>query len=343
MDRKRLEDVLTRLGITDILDYGDNLNIPCLLAPWRMGHSSGSDHSGSMGIRINKDGESSVHCFSCKFGGTLTYLIMKYAQLSKRKDLVDLISEVEEIEAGDPVQLVLGIGNYGDTDTKALSKDVVLCEGILRMLFEEKRSMKYLENRGIREDTLDYWGCLYDKNFQRVVFPVRISSPHKFGCDRLQTLVGAIGRSIGGVSKAKYFNYFKFSKMRYFFGENLATPNTQAIVVEGVLDTVAVWQALKDAGKLEEYSVLGLMGSEASAIQQKRLCEEYSSVVSFFDNDPPGWTGQRRLIKDIQERTLLRGVKYPVMSGMQGGDPAKLVQDKVDVVRIIEESRLLAV
>ena len=119
-------------------------------------------------------------------------------------------------------------------------------------------------------------------------------------------------------------------------------PRNPVVSRRAFSSAVLVWQALSKQGLIGKYSVLGLMGSDASDIQQRRLCSEYTAVVSFFDNDPPGWTGHRRLIKRVQDRTLLRGVQYPVRSGMQGGDPADLVQRGVDVVEMIENSRLLA-
>jgi len=343
MNRKQLGRVIEELGIVDVIDYKDNVQIPCLLAKWRPGHTRESDHSGSMGISFNDKGKPSlVNCFSCKFRGTLSYLVFKYEQLSKRADLRKLRDWVEDIEDGDPVQMILDLGSFGETDDEATIKHNILCESILRMLFCDLR-VSYLENRGIELETLKAWGSLYDKFQNRVVFPVRkMSVDTKYNCVGYQNLVGAIGRAVGD-SPVKYFNYFRFSKANYFFGEHLAKRHTIAVVVEGVMDAVLTWQALRNAGMLEEYSVLGLMGSSSSRVQERRLCEEFTSVVSFFDNDPAGWTGQRGLIVAIQDRTLLRGVRYPRSPGYNKSDPADLVKKGEDVSKMIREAGLIAV
>lgn len=343
MNRKQLGKVIEELGIEDVIDYEDNIQIPCLLAKWRPGHTRGSDHSGSMGISVNDKGKPSlVNCFSCKFRGNLSYLLFKYEQLSKRTDIRKLRDWVEDIEDGDPVQMVLDLGLFGEKDEDAPVKHDILCESTLRMLFKDVE-VPYLESRGIDLETLKAWGSLYDASQNRVVFPVRrMTGENKYNCTGYQDLVGAIGRAVGD-SPVKYFNYFKFSKANYFFGEHLAKQHTVAVVVEGVMDAVLTWQALRNAEMLDEYSVLGLMGSSSSKVQERRLYEEFTSVVSFFDNDPAGWTGQRGLIIGIQDKTLLRGVRYPRAPGYNKSDPADLVKKGENVAQMIREAGLIAV
>jgi hypothetical protein len=354
MNRKQLGRVLEELGIDNVIDYEKNVQIPCLLAKWRQGHTRESDHSGSMGISVNDKGKPSlVNCFSCKFRGTLSYLLFKYEQLSKRTDLRKLRDWVEDIEEGDPVQMVLDLGLFGEKDEDAPVKHDILCESILRMLFKDVE-IPYLESRGIDLETLKAWGSLYDASQNRVVFPVRrMTGENKYNCTGYQDLVGAIGRLVDlqyavtpntkQLRSVKYFNYFKFSKALYFFGEHLAKRDTIAVVVEGVMDAVLTWQALRNAGMLDEYSVLGLMGSSSSKVQERRLCEEFTSVVSFFDNDPAGWTGQRGLILGIQDKTLLKGVRYPRAPGYNKSDPADLVKKGENVAQMIWEAGLIAV
>lgn len=341
MNKKQLYKVLEELGVKEIIEYEKNLQIPCILAKWRFGHTAQSDHSGSMGISFNSDNEpSKVNCFACKFRGSLSYLVRKYAQLSE-KDLSKLVDWIDNIEDADPIQMILDLGEYGYESQEKRSAKKILCEKVLDINFV-RQTARGLFSRGLDAGTVKFWSGYYDGKYKRVVFPVRCTCDESsYDCDSYQNLVGAIGRA-DGRSAIKYYNYFDFSKSRYFFGEHLATRNTIAVVVEGVIDTIAVWQALKKAGKLDEYSVLGLMGSEASSIQRDRLCEEFSSVISFFDNDPAGWTGQRRLILGIQDRTLLRGVRYPRIFGSAKVDPAYLVENDYDVAGLLSSAVLLA-
>jgi len=343
MNRKQLGRVIEELGIEKVINYEKNIQIPCLLAKWRPGHTSESDHSGSMGISVSRNGKPSlVNCFSCKFKGNLSYLLFKYEQLSKRNDLRKLRDWVEDIEDGDPIQMVLDLGLFGEKEEDAPVKHDILCESILRMFFKDVE-VPYLESRGIDLETLKAWGSLYDASQNRVVFPVRrMIGENKYNCTGYKDLVGAIGRAVGH-SPVKYFNYFKFSKANYFFGEHLAKQHTVAVVVEGVMDAVLTWQALRNAEMLEEYSVLGLMGSSSSKTQERRLYEEFTSVVSFFDNDPAGWTGQRGLIIAIQDKTLLRGVRYPRVPGYNKSDPASLVKKGENVAQMIRDAGLIAV
>lgn len=342
MNKKQLWKMLEELGVKEVIEYEKNVQIPCLLAKWRFGHTKGSDHAGSMGISFNDKGKPSlVNCFACQFKGNLSYLLFKYAQLSG-KNIQKIRDWVDDIEEGDPIQMVLDIRGFDERDGEESHRVDILCEGLLNMHFESGYRPEVLAKRGLEDDTLGVWECMYDRRFNRFVFPVReMQKSIGYSCFNYLNLVGAVGRSV--VGKKRYHNYFNFPTSRYFLGEHLAKKDTVAVVVEGVVDTISVWQEIHRAGRSEEYSVLGLLGTEVSGKREKFLCDNFKSVVAFFDNDPAGWTGQRKLIVAIQDRTLLRGVRYPRVAGYVKSDPAKLVEDGVDVISLIDNAGLIAV
>jgi len=62
--------------------------------------------------------------------------------------------------------------------------------------------------------------------------------------------------------------------------------------------------------------------------------------VLFLDNDTAGWTGQRKLAKALQKRTIVKGIRYPERIG---GDPADLMASGYKIEELIKKADLLVV
>jgi len=337
MNRESILDILDELGAENVIPYKKNVQCSCLLAKWRGGHSFGSDHAGSMGISIDSEGVSLVHCFSCGIRSTLertVHLLGKYSE----KDLSNIIQRISVIEEPDVEDVVNSIPAYTTTGEQLsllmVEKPKILGECLLRMLFVPGVH-KYLINRGFDIDTLKTWECYLDRFRKRVVFPVRTKTSDKMSGN----LVGAVGRTVTD-SNVKYFNYFKFNKSRVLYGEHRVNQSKAVVVVEGILDTLAVWKALKDADKLDDFSVVGLLGANASEYQSSMLHKKFEEIILFLDNDPAGWTGQRALAKALQRKMLVRAVRYPQRFI---GDPENLIRKNIDVVSMIVNADLIVI
>lgn len=325
MDVEGIYKVIEKCDWKNPVFRGKNIQISCPLAPWETGHKSIFDKTPSLGIRVNENGTSLANCFACGFSGTLLHLVGRYQTLSK-KDLSELIKYIKHREEVDVETIDIDIGAY--EDKKQIYVEKILDGSIYAPM--QGRTHQYILDRGLEIDTLKYFDCGFDATRQRVTFSVRNLDGK---------LVGIVGRAIKKHMFPKVYNYFEFDKGRYLFGEDRIIPNTIIIITEGPIDALLVWQELNKAELLEKYSVISMLGAEATKFQVKKLFKLTDEVICFLDNDPGGWTGQLRLMKLIRNKLVFRSVYYG--NKYFGYDPAKLVNEKVDVVNMIEAANLI--
>jgi len=323
MNKEEILLVLEHIGADNVQIGSRNVQCSCFLAPWRKGHKSTSDSKPSMGILINSNGPSKIHCFACKYGGDFETALKDLAKFSG-EDYSDLIKRVGEFEEVDPSILADQIPAYDEYEIQ--KKEIKLSETLLEDF--RGQTHRYVLNRGFDVETLKEWESGYDNNYRRAVFPVR---------SRQGVLVGAVGRTVNN-HKIKYFNYFGFDKSRYLFGEHKVKEGTSLVVVEGLLDTVKVWQALKDQDLLDRYSVVGILGSDASFDQCRKMVDLANEVVLFLDNDRTGLIGQNKLAVNLQRKVLLKSVDYPDSVGQ---DPDEVVEAGCSLGELLDTSKLI--
>jgi hypothetical protein len=277
-----------------------------------------------MGISISPDGVSLVHCLSCKHSGSLAYTLVKYSREAEL-DLSTLIRKVTQLEQQDPEALLEKIPSY--SEKVEVEPENIIDEKELAPMFGVVP--RYVIRRGLEIETLRIWECGYDTTRKRAVFPVR---------NRSGLLVGAVGRTVND-HHIRYFNYFNFDKSRYLFGEHLVR-GEKLIVVEGLLDTVSVWQALRKENALDEYSVVGLLGSDPSKRQIQSIKGFSNEVILFLDNDVAGRTGRDKLAKFLFKSILVSGIEYPADS--ENSDPDDVVRREFSIVELCRSAELLA-
>ncbi len=117
MDSPEILLILDAIGAGNIQPGTRNIQCSCFLAPWRMGHRAGTDSRPSMGVSINADGESKVHCFACEYGGTLQRAVQDLGDFSG-EDYSQLIQRVGEYEEIDPALMVELIPDYDHYEEK---------------------------------------------------------------------------------------------------------------------------------------------------------------------------------------------------------------------------------
>lgn len=320
MDRWAIVKILEEVGARQIQDHARNIQCCCFMAPYRKSHRYQETPRASMGISIVAGGASLVHCLSCDYSSLFVTALIDLEEKSG-KDLSDLIARAKEAERLDPDALIASVERSEKEDEK---KEKIHDESVLDEY--NPGCHKNVMDRGFTRSTLAKWDSRWDSKFKRVVFPVR-------NVDK--ALVGAVGRTVVN-SKLKYFNYFNFNKSRYLFGEHLIKGDGRpVIVVEGLLDTILLWQYFSE--KELKVDVVGLLGSDASRRQLRKIVRHWDDVVLFLDNDPPGWAGQRTIMDGIQRKVLLRVMSYPKMVG---GDPAELVVEGVNICEMLEKASL---
>jgi len=320
MEKENVIEVLRRLGVSNIQVHSKNIQCSCFLARWKAGHdSNASGNKSSMGISISEGDVSVVHCFSCGFSGTLLHAITMYGAYSG-EDIKELAKYVVSLEKGD-IDAVL------DKIDRLEEEKKIQIEVLDESFLDDWPPMahKYLVNRGISVETQKAWGSRWDTNQKRVVIPVRLYDG---------ALIGAVGRQV--VKRGpKYWNYGNFKKAQVLFGEHLARKGDPLVIVEGPLDAVTVWQSLRGT----EYSVVGLMGSEASRVQVQRIMDLTDEALLFFDNDPAGITGTRKLSKVLEKRIDVRYVRYG--RDEYSADPASLILSGCSIIDRLKQASVV--
>lgn len=324
MDKEGILWVLDQIKPRKVFSRGSkNIQICCPLAKWKSGHKSENDGTPSMGIKISANEASVVNCFACKFGGTLSQLIIELNMRSE-EDYRWLINRVDEMEEIDPEYVVSTIDDYDEPLFRYQEKVIDESE-IANMV---NRTHKYLLSRGLTVETLKEWGIGYDASQERVVFPVRRGDG---------ALVGMIGRAIRDNQEPRHFNYFEFDKGHYLYGEDRVR-GSSLVVAEGILDALSLWQEVKNQDLLDRYSVASPFGSAVTKEQAKKMISLAEEVILFFDDDPGGWTGQEQLSRLIGKKTVVRAVRYDTIVGE---DPSSLINKGVDVISMIEGANLV--
>jgi len=325
MNREGILWFAERLNLQVVTPNAGNIHVSCPLSPYSTSHKSLIDRKPSMGIEVRERGVSSVHCFACGFGGTLSHLMHRMLKEDvDRNFYLKLLDEIEKREEEDIEYLAEQIGEYEETVEE---EEDVMDERVIRPWM--KRTHKSLLGRGVSVDTLRIWECGYDRPYRKLIFPVR---------NYRGELVGYVRGSVDG-SFPKYANE-GFRKGKYLYGENLVEEGASLVVVEGVVDALQVWAALKEAKLLQQFSVVALLGALATRDQAKKILEFTDEVIYFLDNDIAGKDGMFQTSKKLYRTGIVqKRVDYPLMYAE--GDPDMLVRSGVDVVSLIQGATLL--
>jgi 5S rRNA maturation endonuclease (ribonuclease M5) len=313
MDQAGILKVLQTINKGRVRIGPDNIYICCPLAKWR--HKSGEDSHPSLAIKISKNGPSIVHCFGCKFKGSLSHLIRTiiFNTGLNYKKLLDEV-ELQELYSYDWTQ------TYDDylvpvdenQDPSEWESAISLWRGWVH---------PYMESRHFTDITHVAWEIGVDKHKKTIVLPIR---------DKTKTIRGAVGRFIE-VKDNKYYNYWHFTRRNWVLGLSHVIPATTLIVVEGALDAPKMWQFLFQNNLLNQFSVVSTLGSEPTKEQASRIVEVADRVLLMLDNDIPGQAGQEKLRRYLKDRAVVLEAEYP--SWAEGYDPDKLIDKNPDAVR----------
>ncbi len=292
------------------------------------------------------------HCFGCGAGGTVFDFIMKLEGLTFPEALQSLarrygIALAERGLAGEAGrgadserarmfaanQLAADFYTHvlWNTSDGEVARDYLKTRGItgdtartFMLGFAPPRTANLattLNKRGLLEPAFklglarrDESGTAYDMFRGRLMFPIR---------DVQGRVIGFGGRVLDNrlpkyINSAESMLYSKGCAL-YGLGEARAavTKADRAIVVEGYIDAIALWQA----GFKETVATLGT----ALTPEQLRLLSRYTrNILACFDGDQAGRSASLRALEVfLQAGLLARGVFIP-----QGYDPDTLVQQR---------------
>jgi hypothetical protein len=292
MRAEGVEKFMRMIGVTSHHRYRDWYDISCPFAATK--HRGGRDDHPSSGISVDPVHRSVYKCHSCGWKGTLRRFALEWsiACHGNPEPLFQLIEQEENTVSATS-------GRLDEAWEKRWAPGAVVKKDPDWDVFNEqeldqyKVIPQYILTRGFSAATCTAWGIGLDWDINRAVFPVRRPDGK---------LVGLVGRAIVEGVRPKYYNYWRFGKSFYLYGQHRLTKNDRVIVVEGMLDVVRWW----------EYGlpVVGLMGSEIGDNQVKLLLG-YERVYLCLDDDPAGAKGTKECIRKMNNRVPLFRINLP--------------------------------
>ena len=206
-------------------------------------------------------------CFSCSAKGNIHQLIRKLTGKSSRDFL-----HIDDYESFEFVASLSkkDRSKFPDYSTIKKEGDTVDC-------YSNKECTDYLTKRGINKEFVDFFNLSYaeyviynkTKFFNRLIIPLMQNGK----------LVGIEGRDVTGKQKPKVL-YCKGSKVQSLFNYDNLDKSKEVIVVEGIIDTVKIWQEISK-------NVCSIFGV-ALARNQKTLLNEFPHLTIMPDGDTAG-------------------------------------------------------
>lgn len=299
----------------------ENMSIGCPLAPHSPLHRSAVDSRPSMGIKVEA-GAVLVNCFTCGFkAGQLSYLYRRLAYHDARwSEALQACLEMEGHYLIDGINL---LGSQGYLKAKAAKDQGPIPEDAWAQY--GGKFCRYFESRGISFETGKDWGVGHDVQKARVMLPVR---------DIKGQLWGAVGRTYKG-ERPKYLNYFDMAKGEHLLGAHMIGSAKSIVVVEGGLDAMRGYQALKAAGLQDQVACVSIMGASLSQAQIKRLVAWAHEVILAFDNDEAGHRGRKAADDSLSKLVMVR---HAHLSSVGKNDFVEC--DDQEIVKVIDSAEL---
>ncbi len=281
------------------------------------------------------------HCFGCSAGGNVLTFVMNYDNLSFKDALEQLANRVgmelpkykmtkEQERKEQRLNKLFDVNKEAakyyyyalknDKNPKArkyleqrgLSEETIRSFGLGYSRFFRDDLVKYLNNKGYSDDLIleaglckkDNNGC-YDAFFDRVMFPIF----------NVKGKVIAFGARAFGDTMPKYLNSKEtelFNKSRTLYGLNIARKSKQKYVylVEGYMDVIALHQAGFN-------NAVATLGTALTPKQANLIKRYFEKVIICYDSDGAGVKAARRAIPIIKSTGLdvrvltIKGSKDP--------------------------------
>ena len=243
-------------------------------------------------------------CFSCGAKGNIKTFMREFGGTYREPevDVADIYAKLDMLDA-----------------SRTPVKPPVLPEATLR---QYTFPTDYWDGRGLSRAIQRVFDLGYDPLPDEAIIPVR--NVHG-------GLTGVIRRRMELDAVPKYLYYKGFPRKLSLFGSWLLakSPDDHAVLVEGSLDAIAVWQA--------GYSGLAQYGSSLSAEQVMLLRRlGVTTVTLFYDNDKAGLEATFQAIPMLRD-FLVRVVSYPATD--HKGDPGGM--DSATIKRMVDQAKML--
>lgn len=310
MDALGVSEVCDQLGLRHTGAYtgryGEQMSISCPLAPWK--HDDPVDRNKSCSVLLSS-GPSFAHCFSfsCEFKGSFFRLIQLVVKNAKNpsEELVKLLEWVSKVDDDSIERRVARSQDKVSMETQAarlVSKprdcDRDLLDESVFLPFSGRLPPYAVHDRGITIEAAKVWKLGHDIAGGRLVFSVRRGDGRLVGMTgRILPDVEARQRN-QGFDPTKYHNYSGLNKSRYLFGVHTWRKGLPVVLVEGPVDAVRAWQALKGRANIG-----ATLGEGFSQDHRRTINAAWPEEVFLF---PDGDAAGRRMAEKIHY--ILKGL-----------------------------------
>lgn len=289
-----------------------NISIACPIA--LRTHGDPNDMNFSCSVSFG-GGRSLAKCFSsnCLYHGSFMWLLRQASDLRPRNDRLKLfIDHFRASEKFDATAHLASIEASYEPDRAAdqpkPKNDPLAIPETSLAGFDPVRH-PYAIWRGITQASWERWGLSFDKELQRIVFPVRRANG---------TLIGLTGRDVTGTSDRKYHNYSGLKRSEVLFGEQFLVQDQPLVIVEGQIDAILVDAATG-------LPAVAPLGEGFSPQHLAKVCDiNPPYVVLFPDNDSAGRVQASKIAHSLGERFFLQLAVPPL-----GKDPGDMSPSEI--------------
>lgn len=328
MTPDQVEDVVRQLGCTKV-----NINNPkhvvssCPFAKFT--HEKGRDRRPSFYVKYNNDienGEDGIpgyKCQTCGKKGSILNLIYELYLLTGdfEQDIYDFIKDCTSPSENTLLNKLKKVksfykGDKSEISIKEFKSNIKkLDEKILSLYFQDlpQNVYKYLKGseRKLTDETIAIWEISWHEDTGYIAIPIR---------DLQNNLVGVTGRLFETLEKKekqekygykipKYLHSENMPCLEVLFGEHRIINNRRCYLVEGHFDVIFLWQC-------GYRNVLGVMGSELSEFNARKITQLFDEVIIISDNDKAGEKARKQWQLLLQDR-----VRVIIAKPMDGKDP----------------------
>lgn len=317
------EFVLCELGVRNVRAVGNEVNYSCP----DPSHTHG-DHRPSAYMR--QSWPYPYICFGCGRKGTVVDFVADWLGIENPAAWRWLGEKFGFESAYDPRDTITEtlnriLGPKSVPEIQVRDNYVVQEPKDMFNLLEVDIGKKYLNDRGLDDDTIRAWNLKWDAKSGRVTIPIH---------NRAGDLIGYKARSIDGKEpkylvlgdrKEKHYGFIPYNSSTILFGLNRVPLHTRSLVVcEGELDAIACWQA-------GIQNVVGLPTAGMSDYQAAIIREGFDTVTLFLDSDAAGQKGLNSACRLLAGACVLRLVDE------HEEDPMGM--EREEIRRLIEEAK----
>lgn len=321
MDTNSIIYLLEQLGVRHAQARGDEVICQCPFAPWR--HAGGHDNDPSFAVHVDSVRGSVYNCLACSAKGNMNNLVWEMSQHTHVdwKRLKEFIGRSESTGLSNSME---SVGSYSDRYRKhdpLVSGDAWATPPAERErekpvydgkslagrnpheVYESSKGnepTRFLRERGIDVDILNYIKIGYDKQDNVIVLPIFNMNNDLMGCGYRQL----------GDKKPKYIYSRGCPISELFFFEdkfwNSPKPDKRLIVVEGFFDVLKLWGW--------GYNAISLLGSQMGDAKVEKLLRMVRragasyDVYMMLDGDKGGQDSEQKIIHGDGSRGV-KGLK----------------------------------